>query len=146
MATTGALSDFVETAIAKQYFQNTAPATPPTSLYVALFTVAPSDGGGGTEVSASGTAYARQAVSTGTSGTGAGSGWSVAAGVVTNANDITFPVCTGSWGTIVSVGVFDASSSGNLIFRADLTASVPITTAGVDQFKLPAGALSLTID
>lgn len=146
MATTGALSNFVENAIAAQYFQNTAPATPPANLYVALFTVAPSDTGGGTEVSTSGTAYARQAVSTGTSGTGAGSGWSVAAGVVTNAADITYAVCTASWGTIVSVGVFDASSGGDLIFRADLASSIAITTSGVDQFKIPAGQLSLTID
>lgn len=147
MPTTGALSDYVETSLYNALFRNTAFPTPPTSVYVACFTVAPTDvAGSGTEVS--GGAYARLAVSCGTSGSGAGSGWTVtaAAGTVTNAADLLWAVCTASWGTIVSIGIFDASSGGNLLARADLTTSVPITTVNIDQLKIVAGALVITLD
>lgn len=34
---------------------------------------------------------------------------------VTNGGTITFPAATGNWGTVVAFGVYDASTSGNLI-------------------------------
>ena len=52
-------TDYLEDKIMKHVFTNTS-FTSPTTLYAALYTVAPSDTGGGTEVSTSGTAYARQ--------------------------------------------------------------------------------------
>lgn len=151
MATTGAFSDFAEDIIAKYFFRNTAPAAPPGTLYVAAFTVAPTDvAGSGTEVSAAG--YARQAVTTGASG-GAGSSWTytTATGVVVNAADIIWPVCTASWGTVVAIGIFDALTNGNMIARIDkdgsnVALSVAITTIGVDQLKCLAGAMSFTVD
>lgn len=146
MSTSGALSDFGELALAKNYFNNTAPTTPAT-LYIALFTTSVNDAGSGTEVS--GGAYARQAVSCGTSGTGAGAGWSIVQSgttTIANVNNILFPVCTASWGTIVSIGVFDASSGGNMIWRADLTTPIAITTANVDQLNFPASTLTLVLD
>src|SRR4051812_36619830 len=81
----------------------------PTS-YVALFTAAGIDAGTGfTEVSTG--SYARVAT--------AGSDWSAATAsapsTATNANAITFPTATGSWGTIIAFGLYDAASVGNLI-------------------------------
>jgi hypothetical protein len=79
------------------------------TIYVALFTAAPTDAGGGTEVS--GGSYARVATS--------GTTWNAAAGSApastSNANSITFPTATADWGTVVAFGLFDASTSGNLI-------------------------------
>ena len=50
-------SDYLEDKVLDHVFGGTA-YTAPTTLYVALYTVAPTDTGGGTEVS--GGAYARQ--------------------------------------------------------------------------------------
>ena len=54
-----AMSDYLENKMVDQLFRGQAAPTTST-LYVALFTAAPSDSGGGTEVS--GSAYARVAV------------------------------------------------------------------------------------
>ncbi|MGB2469903.1 MAG: phage tail fiber protein, partial [Flavobacteriales bacterium] len=38
---------------------------------------------------------------------------------------------TGAWGTITHFGIFDASSSGNLLYHGALTASKTIATGDV---------------
>ena len=58
-------SDYLETKVLDHVFAGTA-YTAPSTLYVALFTAAPSDSGGGTEVSGGG--YARQTIAFTTSG------------------------------------------------------------------------------
>ena len=50
---------------------------------------------------------------------------------------------TGAWGTVTHVGVFDASSSGNLMAWAALTASK--TVASGDVFRFDAGDLDITL-
>jgi len=87
----------------------TAVGSAPTT-YVALFTAVGTDAGSGfTEVS--GGPYARV--------TTAGSDWNAASGsapsTVTNANAITFPAATADWGTVIAFGLYDASTSGNLL-------------------------------
>lgn len=80
------------------------------TVSIGLYTTAPTDAGGGIEVS--GNNYARV--------TTAGSDWNAASGAapctVSNANAITFPVPSADWGTIVAFGAFDASSAGNLLW------------------------------
>ena len=69
------LSNYMERNIYEWFRGNQMP-TPPATLYVALFTVAPGEATAGTEVSTSGTAYARQVVTLPASsapGDGAGS-------------------------------------------------------------------------
>ncbi len=77
--------------------------------YVALFTVAPTDAGGGTEVV--GGSYARVSTTPST--------WNPPSGTdpssITNGTAITFPISTASWGNIVAAGLFDASAAGNLL-------------------------------
>lgn len=108
--------------------------TMPT-VYVALFTAAPSDAGGGTEVS--GGSYARVATS--------GATWSAASGgAASNAAAITFPTATASWGTVTHYATFDASSSGNMLRWAALTASKTIGSGDTASFAI--GALSMTED
>src|SRR5690349_18898367 len=93
--------------------------TRPATVYVALFTTAPSDAGGGVEVT--GGSYARVAVTNNATNFPGASG-----GAKQNANTITWPTATALWGTVVAVGIFDAASGGNLLFWALLPASKTI--------------------
>lgn len=127
------LSNYAEDLVLDWLFTTTA-ATRPTSWYVALYTVAPGEGGGGTEVS--GGSYARQSATFTVSGT--------APTQATNSAAIEFPTATASWGTIVSAAIFDASTAGNMIAFADLTASK--TIASGDVFRFNASSLTVTLE
>jgi hypothetical protein len=110
---------------------------PKRPIYIALYTTAPTDAGGGTEVS--GGAYARQQVDP------SDSNWSApdnTGGLTDNVNNITFPVATANWGTIVAVGIFDRASGGNLLLWGNLAANKTINSG--DQFIFPAGNLDIT--
>ncbi len=103
------------------------PFTPPTVIYVALYTVAPGVGGGGTEVV--GGAYGRQTATF----------TAPISGVVSNTTDILFPVATLAWGTIVAFALLDASSGGNMLYFGNL--STPRIVLVSDQVRFPAGQL-----
>lgn len=127
----GSFSDYLEDKLLKHAFTNTT-YTPAATMYVGLYTAAPTDAGGGTEVS--GGSYARVSVSFSVSGTGT---------LCTNSAAVEFTAATASWGTIVAVGVFDASTAGNLLAWADLTVSKTIDTG--DIFRIPTGDLDITL-
>lgn len=103
----------------------------PGTKYLALYTVAPTDAGGGTELS--GSAYARQSCA-----------FTTTSSASTNTSAVEWPTATGNWGTIVAVGIFDASTSGNLLAWSTLTSSRTIETG--DVFRIPAGDLDVTLD
>ena len=103
----------------------------PSAWYLGLFTAAPSDTGGGTEVAGSG--YAREAVT-----------FTVSGDTASNNAAIEFATATGSWGTITHIAVFDASTSGNMVCYAALSASKTIETG--DVLRVPAGDLDVTLD
>lgn len=124
------LSNTFETTTLQWLFTNTS-VTRPTSWHLALYTVAPGEGGGGTECS--GTAYARQSFT-----------MTVSGDTATNAANIEYAVAGSSWGTLVAVGVFDAATSGNLIAYGNLTTSKAIDTG--DVFRIPAGDLDITLN
>tara|TARA_R110000868_G_scaffold404257_1_gene682236 strand:- start:149 stop:529 length:381 start_codon:yes stop_codon:yes gene_type:complete len=124
------LSNIFETTTLNWLFTATS-VTRPTAWYIALYTVAPTDGGGGTEIS--GNAYVREAAAMSVTGDNA-----------TNTGAIEWPTASGTWGTIVAVGVFDALSAGNLIAYGNLTVSKTITSG--DVFRIPAGDLDITMD
>ena len=131
-----AMSDYLEDKL-REYIFRGGTFTQPTNLYVALFTAAPSDSGGGTEVS--GGSYARVQVAC------ASGNWTepdATGGAVNNTNAITFPTATGSWGTCTHFGIFDASSAGNLLFHGALTASKAVGSG--DTISFAAGALVVT--
>ena len=127
-----AFSDYLENKVLLHVFGGTA-YTAPTTLYVALYTVAPSDTGGGTEVSGGG--YVRQTSTFNVSGTNPTE--------ATNASAIEYPEATANYGTVVAVGVFDASSGGNLLAYSTLTASKTIDSG--DVFRINAGNLDITL-
>jgi|TARA_E500000178_G_scaffold348598_1_gene403969 hypothetical protein len=126
-------TDYLEDALLKHVFTNTS-YTSPSAVYAALYTVAPSDTGGGTEVSTSGTAYARQAMAFSVSGTGT---------LATNSAAVEYPTATADYGTVVAVGIFDASSSGNLLAYASLTANKTVSSG--DVFRFNAGDVDITL-
>lgn len=109
--------------------------TRPATIYVALFTSAPTDAGGGVEVS--GGSYARVAVTNNATNWPAASG-----GSKSNGTAITFPAATASWGTVVAVGILDAASAGNLLYWADLATSKSYGAG--DTARFPVGAIVLT--
>ena len=125
-----AFTDFLENKLVAHTFSATA-YTSPSTVYVALYTVAPTDSTTGTEVSGGG--YARQSASFTTTGNAA-----------TNAGAIEYPPATGNYGTVVATALLDASSGGNMLAYATLSASKTISTG--DVFRIPAGDLDITLD
>lgn len=140
------MSDYLENEIIDHIFR-AGTFTAPTVIAVALFTAAPSDSGGGTEVT--GGSYARvdvgatdtdwNATQGGTSGDSTGT-----SGLTDNASDVTFTTASASWGLVTHIGIFDNTSGGNLLFHGALTASKTIDDG--DTFKFTAGDLDITLD
>lgn len=145
-ASAGALTDYLENKLIDHLFRATS-YTAPANWYVALFTSSCSDSAAGTEVS--GGSYARVAVASGTttwantqaSGTGASTGTS---GTTSNSSAINFATPSAGWGTVTYWGLYDASSAGNLLVCAALTASKTINSG--DTVSFAAGALTVQID
>jgi hypothetical protein len=126
-------TDYTEN-LALTYLFTTGAVTRPTAWFIGLFTAAPSDTGGGTEVTGNG--YSR--VSAGTI-----SGSSTVT-TFTNAAAIEFGAATGgNWGTIGWAGIYSASTGGTLLAWAPLTTSKTINDG--DIFRIPASSLSITL-
>ena len=126
-----AASDFLELKILEHTLGITE-YTQPSTVYLALFTTDPTDAGTGTEVSGGG--YARQSIA-----------WNTpASGATTNSADVTFPQATGNYGTVTHIGIYDASSAGNLLYHGALSASKSVETN--DTFLVEAGDLSISLD
>lgn len=106
--------------------------TMPVAVYLALFTTNPTDAASGTEVSGSG--YARQAITFG----------AAASGVSANTSAETFTASGGNFGTITHMALFDASSSGNMLYYGALNASKTINDG--ESFVVNIGALTITLD
>ena len=142
-----ALSNFLENKLVDHVFRGqTYSATSPASFHVALYTSAPSDAGGGTEVS--GNNYARVSVSrslaawAGTQSAGSTTASTGTGGVTSNNAAITFPTPSGSWGTVTHFGILDEATGGNLLFHGALTVSQTINTGNTVSFA--AGQLQIT--
>ena len=125
-------SDYLEDKVLDHVFGGNAYSAPST-LYVALYTVAPTDTGGGTEVSGGG--YVRQSSAFTVSGTNPTT--------ASNSAAVEYPTATADYGTVVAVGIFDASSSGNLLAYANLTTSKVVSTGDVYRFNT--GDLDVTL-
>lgn len=132
----GSFSDFLELELLDHVFGAAAYSAPAT-LYIALFTAAPTDAGGGTEVT--GGSYARKDVTNNATNFPA-----AAAGAKANGTDITFVQATGTWGEIQAFGVFDQLTGGNLLAWCDAT--VFKTVSSGDTYKIAAGDLDITLN
>lgn len=124
------MSNYLENALINATLRNTA-YTSPATVYVGLYTSAPTDANTGTEVS--GGSYARTAVTFGAPSNG----------VTTNSAAVEFPQATSSWGTVAYIGILDASSGGNLLYHTALDTSKTIDNG--DIFKIAIGNLSVQL-
>lgn len=131
-----ALSDYAENLILNWLMRggtSNGQTDAPSSVHLALFTAAPSDSGGGTECSGNG--YSRQSVSfdaaTGTGGT------------TSNSGAVTFTASGGNFGNVTHIGIFDASSGGNLIWHGAMAASKQVNSG--DSIQFAQGSIDLTI-
>lgn len=124
------LTNAFETTVLQFAFTTGAVARP-TVWYVGLFTAAPGEAGGGTEVV--GGAYGRQTAT-----------FSVTGNLATNAAAIEWPTAGSAWGTLTHIAIFDAATAGTMLAYAPLTAAKTIDTG--DVFRIPASDLDITID
>lgn len=143
------MSDYLENKLIDFLFRgNGGSFVAPTALYIGLLTAAPSDSSAGTEVS--GGSYARVSYAPNTtnwantqnSGTGVSSG---TGGTTQNLVAVTFAAPSANWGTVTHWGIYDASSAGNLLFWAALTAS-KVVNNGDAAPSFAIGALTVQID
>ena len=104
--------------------------TKPSALYVALFVGNPASGG--TEVTTSGSAYARQSAA-----------FTISTNSASNTAAIEYPTATSAWGTIDYIAIYDASSGGNQLVSAALSSAK--TIASGDVLRIPASNLSVTL-
>jgi hypothetical protein len=125
----GNLSDYLENKLLDHFLATTA-YTAPSNVYVALYTVAPNDAGGGTEVT--GGSYSRQE----------GTFTSAASGATSNDANIDFvdmPACT-----VVAIGIHDDPSAGNLLVHGTLTANKTLDAG--DTLRIATGDLDISIN
>ena len=126
------MSNYLENALLNLTLNGSA-FTAVDDPYISLHTADPTDAGTGTEVS--GTGYTRvQAEFADASGTG---------GSVATTTDTTWAAAGASWGTVGWIGIWDASSSGNMLYHTALDAAKTIDTG--DVFKITAGNLTVTL-
>jgi hypothetical protein len=143
------MSNYLENKLVDHIFRAQA-FTAPATLYIALYTALPSDTGGGTEVSPTGTNYARATVTSSLANWAATQGGASASsgtgGQTSNSNAIVFAAPGGTaWGSIVGFGIFDSLTSGNLLLWGSL--GTPKTVNANDaapQFN--AAQLTVTFD
>jgi hypothetical protein len=135
-----AASNYLENKVLDHVLTATAYTQP--SRYLALFTgtaaTTKANLESGTltdEVSTSGTAYARQAITFN----------SASSGSTSNSATVTFPAATASFGTITCVAVMDSDTegSGNVLFYGEVTTAKTIDTG--DTFQVSSGNLSISL-
>ena len=125
----GNLTNYLENKLI-DHFLGTTSYTMPADVYIALFTVAPSDAGGGTEVT--GGSYARQIATFSAASSGATS----------NDSNIDFTGMPAA--TTVAIGIFDALTSGYMLLYGTLTTNK--TTDAGDTLRIATGDLDISID
>lgn len=142
-----AMSNYLENKVIDAIFRGQAFPTI-ANIYIGLFTVTPSDAGGGTEVV--GNNYGRATVAAtlalwaGTQSAGSTTASSGTGGTTSNNGVVTFAVPSASWGTVVAFGLFDAISGGNLLFWGALSANKLIQSG--DAVSIQIAQLQVQID
>lgn len=127
------LTNYGEQQILDHLF-NLATFAQPT-IYIGVSTADPTEGGTGLN-EPSGNGYAR--IQT------AASDWTRNVSTVENANELTFPEATGSWGTVTHAVLTDASTGGNVIAFAPL--ATPRGIVQNDTLRFPAGDITFSLD
>lgn len=130
-------TDWLEVELRKHIFR-TGSMTKPAALHIGLYTAAPGETGGGTEVT--GGSYARvQRDPLDANWSGASS----TSGLTDNVAAITFPAPTANWGVVTHWAILDAPTGGNMLIQAALTISKTINNGDAAP-SFAASALSVT--
>mgnify|MGYP001457420405 FL=1 len=124
-----AKSNYLENKVI-DHFLGTSSTSAPSNVYMGLFTSNPTDANSGTEVSGNG--YSRQVITFNAASSGS----------ATNSSAETFTASGGNWGTITHFGIFDASTSGNLLYHGALTDDKVIEDG--DSLVVAASAITIT--
>lgn len=125
-----AFSDYAENALINHLLRNSALSSPAT-VYLALYTTNPTDADSGAEVS--GGSYERKSIAFDAPSNG----------VTQNTSQVSFPVATGTWGTVTHWAIADASSGGNILFHGSLTTPQEIISGR--QIVFGAGQVTITL-
>ncbi|HUV62983.1 MAG TPA: polysaccharide deacetylase family protein [Sedimentisphaerales bacterium] len=133
-------SNYAEKVLIDHILNKINYANPTT--YVALFVSSIDEDGSGSECSSG--SYARQLIYENGGGSPA---WNLAVAggggyLVDNSDDIEFPACTADWGIVTDCAIFDAPTSGNMLYYAKLAVPKPISIA--DILRFPANSLGFT--
>lgn len=123
------MSDYLENKVLNGTVGNVT-YTAPGNIYMALYSVAPTDAGGGTELVGNG--YSRQLVPFANA---------AASGQIQNTGNVTFSATGNAW-TVAGAALTDASSSGNILYWSTQNRNV---TAGSSLTYLT-GKITLTIN
>lgn len=123
-----AKSDYLENKVLDHVLGGVDYARPAT-VYMALFTAAPSDTGGGTEVSSGG--YARAAITNNATNWPAASG-----GQKKNGAAVAFPTPSADWGTVVAAALFDSAAGGNLLYYGVLAVARVVRSGDAVSFPI----------
>ena len=124
-----AKSNYLENKVI-DHFLGTSSTSAPSNVFMALFTSNPTDANSGTEVSGNG--YSRQVITFNAASSGS----------ATNSSAETFTASGGNFGTITHFGIFDASTSGNLLYHGALTDDKVIEDG--DSLVVAIGAITIT--
>jgi hypothetical protein len=124
------MSNYLENALVNATIRATT-FTSPSVVYVGLYTSDPTDANTGTECT--GTSYARKSATFAAPSNG----------VSATSADVTFDQCTLAWGTVTHIGIYDALTTGNLLYHTPLTTSKAIDAG--DIFKIASGSLTVTL-
>lgn len=124
------MSNYLENALINATLRNTS-YTSVATIYVSLHTADPTDAATGAEVS--GGSYARKSATFAAPSNG----------VSATSADVTFDQCTSAWGTITHIGIWDALTTGNMLYHTPLTTSKTIDSG--DIFKIASGSLTVTL-
>ena len=125
-----AMSDYLENKVLDHVLGTTA-YTHPSQTYIGLANGSFADTGSGSS-ELSGNNYARVAINFD----------AASSGTTDNSAAVEFAAATGSWGSVSHFGLFDTSSSGNLLIHGAFTAAKTITTG--DILRIAAGELDVT--
>lgn len=143
----GSKTNAFETDILELLFNNNAlanigdasglqPSATAGSLYVALYTIAPTDSTSGTECTYTG--YARVAIAR------SAAGWTVSENNAYNTEAVTFDECTAGSETAVAFAIMTTASGGDMLYWGDLDSNLSISSGTIPQFT--AGALDIYED
>jgi len=122
----GSKSNYLELELLDHVLGNQAYSAP-ANVYIALYTTAPTDAGGGVEVT--GGSYARVTVTNNLTN------WP-SANPKLNGVAFTFTQATADWGTVLAFSIMDALTVGNFLYWGDLTASKSVENGDTAEFAI----------